>query len=106
MVFGKGETCCAEFLCDGFWNIFASSTTHSCAVVKWMLSQDSARQIGPESTSINFLMVGSSGCTEGEKLVGGILKIGILELWLVTMSQPATLWQNGWYHWIQLVKLV
>jgi len=46
----------------------------SNAMAKWMVPLDSAREIGPESTLKDFLIVDYSGCTERRK--PGILMIG------------------------------
>jgi hypothetical protein len=93
-----------NFLAGGIWDAFACGAVTNGVMVKWRQPIDSAGQIGPETVEKSFLILGWRATTEQRKGAGRILKIGILELFLTTMPQPAILRQNECYYWIQLVK--
>ena len=73
MVFEGGEVYWAEF-----WNVFAYSSTHISAMIKWMVSLDSVYQIGPVSIPHDLFNSSGDDLWGGWSKLGGILKIGIL----------------------------
>ncbi len=61
---GERETW-RDFLSSEIRNVFACSSTTSDAMDKWRPQLDSARQIGPESTLTDFLIVVEAWFTGG-----------------------------------------
>jgi hypothetical protein len=101
---GRGERIKqAEFFILRNWERFACSSTTKEATEKWRPQLDSKRQIGPEIPLHGILMVVGSGSRGGNKKVGGIFPPQNLGMFLHTSPQPAGLWRNGGYSWIQLV---
>ena len=82
--YGGQNTCGRNFENRNSWAVLACGATTRDGMTKRRQPLDSARQIGLETTLMDFLMVGWTGCTEG--------RIDLAEFWeLGFLSERSTL---------------
>ena len=82
--YGGQNTCGRNFENRNSWAVLACGATTRDGMTKRRLPLDSARQIGLETTLLDFLIVGWTGCTEG--------RIDLAEFWeLGFLSERSTL---------------